>query len=184
MVAKRKARRFIETVHNSWTDDFVYRREAYIYRKKWWLTEEQAKALLARLGDVFDNGRVPRLRLCASKRNRMFGSFTPLKGGERIRLFGTGMYRSNLVAWGVNSKCREVKLVYHGVQPFMYPAETLLHEFAHYLAWRWWSDGSHRSAWSSVNEALQEWYARKRGRKGVSYRMTVIYRKVAKEYQA
>lgn len=181
MVGKRRATRFLSTTHNSWTDDFIYRREPVVYRNvlRWWLTAEEVERLVGQLADTFDDGRYPRLSLWASKVNKTGGHFrVRADGTETIRIRGTGMVRCNITSWGVDSRCREVKVVSHGVAPFLYPANAVLHEFAHVLAWRWWADGSHHGAWAAVDEALHEWFARKRGRKGTAYRVTISVEKV------
>lgn len=179
MVSKRRARKFISTAHNSWTDDFVYRREAVEYRHTRWLTDAEVFALLDQLAATFDNGRGPTVSLYYSSRNNLGGHFKVTRKQESIRIRGTGINRSDYIAHGVDSRCRAVEVKYHGVPPFRFAASSVLHEFAHYLAWRWWADGSHHGAWSSVNEALQEWFSHKRGPKvGAAYRVTMTQSKL------
>lgn len=180
MVSKRRARKFRNTVFNSWLDDYVYRREIVVYRQRWWLTEAEVHKLVDELALTFNKGRKPTVSLYYSKRNSMGGQFSIRKDGREImRVRGTGVNRSNVDGGrGVNSKCKAVMVTYHGVPPHLFPALTLLHEFSHYLAWCWWSDGSHHGPWASVNEALQEWFARKHGPKGIAYRVTIKREKV------
>ncbi len=180
MAVKKRAKKFRDTTREVWPDDFVYRREGYVFRRvlRWWLTAAEVRALVTDLSKVFNSGREPTLKLSVSRRNNYGGVFTLLSDGREIlRVRGTGVYRSNIDSYAADNKCREVKISVLMVPPGKYSAHVVLHEYAHYLSWIWWADGSHKYAWSSANEAVQEWFARKRKNKGSAYRVVVTKQK-------
>lgn len=175
MANKRRVRKWVRSVNNSWQADFAYRREAYVYRHLAgrFMTKQEVYQLLAELASTFNNGVGPSISLYLSRRNNLSGHFAVTPSKEVIRVRGVGKAVSKLCWYGVDNKCRQVELTRSKVPVGLYPAVTVLHEFAHYLAWKWWCDGAHNAAWASIDEALHEWFARKRAHKGTKYRVTM-----------
>jgi len=176
-MVSRRDRLWLKDANKMELTDYIYGREAYVYRDlgRHWLTEDEARGLVRLLADTFSNEKMPGVSFGGSRTNCTGGHFRITKRGTQyLRVRGTGVNRSNVLHHAVDSKCHEMKVVYQGVPPWRYQVQTILHEFAHYLAYLWWGCGTHDARWCNTSDALHNWYARSRKYRGTMYRMKVV----------
>lgn len=162
--AHPRFKRFKESLRNDWHQDLCYRREAWVFRRlfSYWASPDQMHALNRALARHF---KVP-----APKLVLRLGADVVTGGWFRVRDDGshhifcrgsrhTGWWQTR----GLSDRCKHYKIKTR-VHEGEYHVHTLLHEWAHYLAWKFWWHGGHDAVFCSLLEVTHEWYARRRKR--------------------
>ncbi len=179
MADKRKVLRWVRTTKNVSLSNYIYRRESFVYRRltKHFLTREEARGLLQQMADLFSYGHAPQLHFRVA--NDLGANFRVCQDG-RTRITIRCASERKFTHEGLDARCNLYDIEYKNVPLGRVQAQSLVHEFAHYLAWLWFADGSHDSKWEAVNAALCGWYARSRKFKGTTCRVTIRRDKVKK----
>lgn len=159
----RKARRFHHGVTHDPLRDLIYCREAWVFRTqmRWWATPDQLHAVNRALAAHF-HVPVPRLSMRLTT-NAIGGHFHVSDDGTHWIHVRGPKFKGWWKCEYVNNKCERGQLKSR-VEAGKYHVHTLLHEWAHYLAYLWWGDGAHDVRFCAVDEITHEWYARRRKR--------------------
>jgi hypothetical protein len=175
MKRRRRNERFFKGVNNDPLVTLVYTREHYVLRhnSRWWTTPENMRRLNVALARHF-NVPVPRLILSLSS--------DPYKSGGHFKVTRTGRHWMKVTGikragWfsnrGLNNKCEFVTIKTR-VAGGDYSVALLLHEWAHYLVFKWWGGGAHDARFCAVLEITNKWYTRRRNKLATRRRQTCV----------
>lgn len=160
--AHPRFKRFKESLRNDWNQDLCYRREAWVFRRLlgYWATPDQMHALNRALARHFDVP-VPKLVLRLGKNVSTGGWFRVRDDGQHHIFIRGSRYTGVWETRALSNRCQHFD-VRTRVHEGEYHVHSLLHEWAHYLAWKFWWHGGHDALFCALAEVVHEWYSRRK----------------------